>query len=583
MALGKRGLAAGAALVGLLVGCGGDGTGPGTDGSGTVELAFVPGKVALGTDATARVLLENRGTRSARSIELHAGDVARGDGAVVGARLQVVPTEISQLEAGGAVTISVSLVFTAPPAAGDYQATLAALLEDDTVSAVTVTFAVAGLPAGEATAIEIIGGSSTVRQGDVVAYVAEARDAAGEVISDPSLSWSVVPAAAGLILGDGRFVGYSSGSVRIVAAAGAVADTMEVTVDARGLGGAFLPVGRGEVTSRYTSDLWVHGDFAYTGTWNCRSGNCGDRMHVWNVSDPSAPAHTDSVVVDARTVNDVKIRADGTLGVLTHEGSIDGLNGITLFDLSDPAHPSVISRVTEGDLSSGVHNVWIEGDYVYVAVDGPGMGLRVVDISNPASPSVIASFWAGSSFLHDVYVRDGLAFLSHWNAGLIILDVGNGIAGGSPANPVEVSRIETAGGQVHNAWYWPGAGYVFVGEEDFGTPGIVHVVDASDLRHPEEVASFRVPGTTPHNFWVDETRNILYVGWYGAGLRAVDVSGVLLGELERQGREIAGIQYGDGSGCQISGATCAWAPQLHNGLIYVSDMNTGLWIFEPQF
>jgi hypothetical protein len=306
-------------------------------------------------------------------------------------------------------------------------------------------------------------------------------------------------------------------------------------------------------------------------------------MHVWNVSVPSTPTHTDSLLVDARTVNDVKVRSDGALGVLTHEGSIDGLNGITIFDLSDPAHPSVVSRVTEGGLSSGVHNVWIEGDYVYVAVDGTGMGLRVVNISDPASPSVVASFWAGESFLHDVYVRDGLAFLSHWNAGLVILDVGNGIAGGSPANPVEVSRIETTGGQVHNAWYWPGSGYVFVGEEDFSAPGFVHVVDASDLRHPKEVASFRVPGTTPHNFWVDETRRILYVGWYQAGLRAIDVSGALLGELDREGREIAGIQYGDGPGCQTSDATCAWAPQMHDGLIYVSDMNTGLWIFEPQF
>ena len=62
------------------------------------------------------------------------------------------------------------------------------------------------------------------------------------------------------------------------------------------------------------------------------------------------------------------------------------------------------------------------------------------------------------------------AFLSHWDAGLIILDVGNGIAGGSPASPVEVSRIKTVGGQTHNAWYWPAAGYVFVGEENFGRP-----------------------------------------------------------------------------------------------------------------
>jgi hypothetical protein len=111
----------------------------------------------------------------------------------------------------------------------------------------------------------------------------------------------------------------------------------------------------------------------------------------------------------------------------------------------------------------------------------------------------------------------------------------------------------------------------------------MHVVDASDLSRPIEVATFGVSGATPHNFWLDEQRAIVYAAWYERGLRALDVSGELLGDLDRQGREIASAEYGIGSGCTGVSGTCTWAPQLHNGLIYLSDMNTGLWILQADF
>lgn len=107
----------------------------------------------------------------------------------------------------------------------------------------------------------------------------------------------------------------------------------------------------------------------------------------------------------------------------------------------------------------------------------------------------------------------------------------------------------------------------------------MHVVDASDLRNPVEVASFRVAGDTPHNFRVDEVRGILYIAWYSQGLHAVDVTGRLPGELDRQGRTFASIRY-DGPGsfpCFAETGTCTWAPQLHDGFIYVSDVNSGIW------
>ncbi len=565
------------ALSAALAACG-DGTGPPPP---VARLAFQPDSVDLGIGGAAVVTLVNTGTAPAGPITLRPGPILLADTPVAGMLLNAAPSLLPTLEPDSSREISVAVLFTVAPEPGTYRASLEARVGDATAAALAITFTVS--PPAAPNRVTVAAGPVAPRQGDVVTYVAEVRDSTGTLVVDPSLTWSVTPPDAGFITGAGRFVGYTPGPAAVVAAISNGADTLAIDIAPRGLSGSFTPVGQGPISARFTSDLWVHGDFAYTGTWGSRGGLPGNRLYVWDVSVPSAPVLVDSVAVDAGTVNDVKVRADGTLAVITHEGSADGQNGITLLDLTDPAHPSVITRFTSA-LESGVHNVWIDGNFVYAVADGGGAGLRVIDISNPASPTLVATFFAGSSFLHDVYVRNGLAILSHWDAGLVILDVGAGIAGGSPQNPVEVSRIQTAGGQTHNAWYWPAAGYVFVGEEDFATPGIMHVVDVRDLSRPVEVATFRVPGTTPHNFWLDETRGILYLAWYENGLRALDVTGDLLGELEKQGREIASTVYnGSGGGCGAGTGTCTWAPQLHNGNVFVSDLHSGLWIFQPGF
>ena len=546
-------------------------------------LAFVPVSIELGESRETTARLENRGERAIGPIDLLPGPVVTGSGSsVAGAQLQVEPDEIPTLNPGSSVTFTLGVLVPPDVPDGDYFVTIEARREGDVLSALAVSFLVpVPPPTGATHEIAITAGPTAPRQGDVVLYVAETRDADGNPVTDPTLTWSVVPSTTGLFDATGRFVGYAPGSAQVIARAPDLADTLSVGITARGLSGTFQLVGHRQVQDRFTSDLWLHGDHVYTGTWGCRA-LCGTHLYVWDARNPAAPALIDSVVVDARVVNDVKVSADGRIAALTHEFSGDAQNGVTLVDLSDPAHPAIITRFTQG-LESGIHNVWVDGNYVYLVVDGIGNGLRVLNIADPANPIVVASFYADSSFLHDVYVRDGLAFLSHWDAGLVILDVGNGVAGGSPSSPVEVGRVRTAGGQTHNAWYWPAAGYVFVGEEDFGSPGVMHVVEARDLSNPREVATFRVPGATPHNFWLDEARGILYLAWYENGVRALDVSGELMGELDRQGREIASIQYGDATGCFGSNGTCTWAPQLDGGRVWASDLNTGLWVLEPNF
>ena len=62
--------------------------------------------------------------------------------------------------------------------------------------------------------------------------------------------------------------------------------------------------------------------------------------------------------------------------------------------------------------------------------------MRVIDITNPATPRQVARWQTDrpieGRYLHDIDVRDGIAYLSYWDDGLVMLDVGNGMRGGAP-------------------------------------------------------------------------------------------------------------------------------------------------------
>ncbi len=570
-----------AAALAAVPSCGPSPTAP--DPGPVAELTFTSSTLDLSGDLQAGTSLRNVGTLALGPITLAVGQLELGGVSVPGASVEASPAEVATLNPGASVNLTVSVVSDVALQPGSYSARLDAVVSGRSEASVGLGFVVEA-PAVDVASIEIPGAPVGARQGDVLVLRAEARDESGSTMDGVQIAWAVSPPGAGLITAEGRFVGYEPGVAQITASAGDQEATATIEISPRGLTqGSFAVFGQGAQDLRFNSDLWLHGDCAYTGTWGDRQGQLGNTLNVWDISDPARPELTAELGVDARVVNDVKVRSDGKVAVISHEFSIDQQNGVTLLDLSGDCSASVLSRFAAG-LQSGVHNVWVEGDFVYVVADGVGSGLRILDISDPKSPTVVAAFADPFSFLHDVYVRDGLAFLSHWDSGLIVLDVGNGIVGGSPSDPREVSRIRTSGGQTHNAWYWPERGLVFVGEEDFATPGIMHVVDVADLFAPVEVATFRVAADTPHNFWLDEEREILHMAWYTQGIISLDVSGGLLGELERQGRTMASQRYSGLGACPGSATgTCTWAPQLHEGLLYVADMNTGLWVLTPEF
>jgi hypothetical protein len=444
----------------------------------------------------------------------------------------------------------------------------------------------------------------------VIRFSAQPLDASGREVAGLTPTWSFAP-GQGEIDQDGAFVGYEAGDYTLTASYGRASAEAAITLAPRNVRRPVEIVGRLPRSLFTTEEVWVHpdGKHAYLGT-----GSGGDRMYAIDISDPSKPTVTDSIVANTRRVNDIMTTPDGKFLVFTREGAADRKNGIVIASLEDPAHPKPISEFTDG-VTGGVHSAFIYrqekyGTHVYLTNDGTG-ALHILNIDDPYHPKEVAQWRtnrpdAGRT-LHDVDVQDGLAYLSYWNDGLVILDIGNGMAGGSPSNPQLVSQykydlnalyrdVEARNGPgfirgTHTAWRHNQ--YVFIADEVFPAGGVegakdaaafrafgrLQVLDVTDLKHPRSVAWYEPEYGGVHNVWV--AGDTLYMGAYNGGFRAFDISGELRGDLRAQGREIAHVHTGDMDG-NVKNTPMTWGVVVKDGLAYVNDMLNGLWIVRMK-
>ncbi len=70
-------------------------------------------------------------------------------------------------------------------------------------------------------------------------------------------------------------------------------------------------------------------------------------------------------------------------------------------------------------------------------------------------------FTMAGRYLHDLQVIDGLAYLAYWRDGIVILDVGNGIKGGSPEHPQLVSSYRFNYDELYGSGWVAGAHAVY--------------------------------------------------------------------------------------------------------------------------
>ena len=440
-------------------------------------------------------------------------------------------------------------------------------------------------------------GAKAARTGDVVHCTVK-----GDPNNDFTARWSISGAGA-TIDPDGGFVAEQPGTYIVTATSGNISASASIVVTPRNLEREIEVVGRVPLKEFQGAEQWITGNYAYYST-------IYDRFLVYDISDPANPKLTDTVKVDARLVNDIMTTADGKILVISREQASNRKNGIAFYDTSDPAHPKLISDYT-ATVTGGVHSAFVHDTYVYLTDDATG-SMRVIDFKDVKNPKEVARWQTENQFagtirtkegeqiagryIHDLYIKDGLAYLAYWHDGLIILDVGAGLKGGSPENPKFVSQLRFNHHELYGDGWLAGTHsvyhygkYVFIGDEvfpgifDIKSPkrvfvrGIVHIIDVSDINNPQKVGEYPVPEGGAHNIWVEN--DLMYVGYYSGGGRIVDVSGDLCGDLYRQGREIARIWTGDPNGFRPN-LPMTWGAQPHKGLIYFNDINSGLWIVK---
>ncbi len=438
----------------------------------------------------------------------------------------------------------------------------------------------------------------SVRTGDVIHFEATALDARGQRIEDAPVTFSLIASpddsaitqsATAEVDQKGRFVAEKAGDYTVLAVAPGNVAQHTVRVTNRDVSRRIEYVGQGQVSNVPTSDLWIWEgvdgrDYAVTGTWGAHGA-----AYFWDVTEPSSPALVDSVVVDARTVNDVKVSEDGRIAVISREGASNRRNGLVILDVTNPRSVQVLSRYDD-ELTGGVHNVFVYQNHVYAVNNG--RRFDVISIEDPTNPHRVGRFELDTPGhgIHDIWIVNGIAYTSNWGDGVVMIDVGNGRWGGSPSNPVEIARYRDSGGRTHAAFPYEsptGRFYIFMGDEigrsvpggdRDGSPeamaGFFHIVDMTDPENPEEVARYDVPEAGSHNLWIED--DVLYAAYYNGGMRAVDISGELKGNLYRQGREMAHYMAFDPEGFRAN-APFTWGGQPYKGNLFFAEHNSGLW------
>jgi uncharacterized protein YjdB len=454
---------------------------------------------------------------------------------------------------------------------------------------------------------------TTIRTGDVLRLKAVGKGADGREVANAPMVWSYtyapddslvpagLPGGAGIVQYD-VFAGNYPGKYTLMARSGTAYSETTIEVKPRDARRRIEITGRGNINHVHTSDLWPWTgkdgrDYALVGTWGG-----GGWAYTYDITDLTNPVKTDSVQIDARTINDVTVSPDGRYGALSREGASNRVNGVVILDLANPAHPKVAATFNQ-ELTGGVHNMFATNDHLF-AISG-GAKYVIIDVKDIYNPKYVSEYRHPNARIHDLWVRDGIAYSAQGGAGTVVVDVGNGKYGGSIENPKLIAVYSVNSGHEIYPYFQASTGktYLFIGDEEMnrsgrvwegtnyrnemttpgGVPqtsgGYVHIVDFTDPKNAKGVGRYHLEDFGSHDIIVED--DILYQAYYEGGVRVVDVSGELLGNLADQGREIAVFKPYDPKG-YTPNASFVMNAMPWKGHIIFTDFNTGLWAARLQ-
>ena len=392
----------------------------------------------------------------------------------------------------------------------------------------------------------------------------------------------------------------------------------------------------------FTGDVWVHGGAAYLGSWGFGRHCPAHGVRAIDVTDPASPrvaarfarfrgASSEDVWVGA--VSAPAFTGDlAAVGIQRCRAGSRAFGGLALYDVTNAARPRPLGRFRVGRHMRGVHELsvvqrqdgrvlaLVSVPHSYEATGGRKGDVRIFDVTDPRRPRELAHWdvrrnaparvrravrgrGADELLAHSVSDYDGgrKAFVSHWDAGAVFLDLAR------PVRPRYVGRTPYARGAFGNAHSgaFRADGGIFVQNDEVGdfyhsgiegAWGFQRIWDVSDPARPRAVGRFATESSVPgrdgrvrrDGFY--SVHNNVFVGslevvsWYSDGVRIVDLTrasrprlvGLFVPPPARDPQRFWVAPNGNRR------FPLVWGVAVSGGLVYASDINSGLWIFRSN-
>lgn len=299
-------------------------------------------------------------------------------------------------------------------------------------------------------------------------------------------------------------------------------------------------------------------------------------MHFFDVTDPSNTVPLEQAFVGGASQGVGHIHRDmkhyrNYLYTVADQGP----STLQVIDLSDLPNSTSLTYDSDEFLVRA-HNLYIDTLHARlytcgVSTQNQGFSIRIFSLDNPAEPEFkpyTAQFEI--PYVHDLYVEDHIAYLNCGNAGLYVVDFS------------DLSDVQLLGtlsdyvqaGYNHSGWMHETEPIYYMADETHGRD--LKVVDVSDFNNMSVDTVFNGGASFPshivHNLLV--RGNYLYTSYYHEGLQIFDLE-----DSRNPKRAYYFNTYSGPLGTTYRGAWGVY-PFLPSGNILVSDMQSGLFVFE---
>jgi hypothetical protein len=331
------------------------------------------------------------------------------------------------------------------------------------------------------------------------------------------------------------------------------------------------------------ADVWGDGHFLFGAHYQRGGGPA--QITILDILNPDAPVLASIYFIPppGNQSGPEDVQASNGLLFTGNETVASGSDGAFVADVRNPYNPRYLGNIDVPNFRR-VHTLSYDPDsrFLYLAnsrrPEFAVIDLRWLTPDMPPFGTITSPTWhvqnVGSSFVHEVYARNGRLYAAAWDSGVWVYDVSDvansppRLLGFAPGNSTHSAVPSEDGRFIVTAEEFTGGGIKLYEATPNGQGGLNIL-----LRDSFTISTSRA--TSAHQPFIKGNR--VYVSWYEAGVQVF--------EINRDTKRLEWVASFDTS--PYTGATGyngCWSvyPYLGDDRILVGDIQTGFWILALE-